>query len=218
MMKKNNPIKGLLLYTFYSAMGNMALMSGMALLVGCVFLITGQFNYFTAFAIGALIGIPWVPMMNTHKDTASKWNIFQLTTSVKRKDVIAANYLGQFLLLLAGTVLIGIFIGISIIIHGNLHGEIVETAIDYFPIFMGAALLTNALFYPLVYTIGENKEEALSLVSVAIASGISIFIFWIGNKLNLSQIIIALLSLTITIVLFVVSYVITKKIYANKDF
>jgi len=216
-MKINSAIKGLMLYSFHSASGNITFMLTISLLPACIFLVTGAFSFFVIFAGIALIAVPCSLIMSAHKDSTSKWNRFQLTMPVKRKDVIAAKYLSHLLLLLVGIGLVGIFTAISIALHENLFFGIRQAGIDYFPVFIGIALLAGGLFYPLVYTVGENKEEALSAVCIAGAGGIFVLISWILNMTNLTQNNIALLCITITMVLLVCSYMTARNIYANKD-
>lgn len=216
-MKKNSPIKGLIIYTFYSASGNTSIVLAVCLLIGIIMTVTGIPTGLSASVFFWITFLSCTLMISAHKDSASKWNRFQLAMPVKRSDVIASKYLGHLILLLVGIVLAGIFIGLSAAIHENLLNNVLDAVLTVVPACIGTSLLSCSLFYPIIYSIGENKEEALSLVCISSALAINVFVLWVGNMVKFSQYINAVFCIAVATVLFVVSYAITTKIYANKD-
>ncbi|MCL2773049.1 MAG: ABC-2 transporter permease [Oscillospiraceae bacterium] len=224
-MKKNKPIKGLILYNFYSASYNILLIFAMFLLIGILLIaaekITGNLYYYSSlYPAIILVGIglfSWTFMLSSKKDSASKWNRFQLAMPIKRSDVITSKYLGQLMMMLVGIVLTAIFTGLFFGLHLLYWKDFVRYSFSYVPLSIGIALVSCGLFYPITYTVGENREEGFSVISMLVAGGINALILWIGHTANLSQIVNAIVCVAISAVIFVVSYAIAVKIYAKKD-
>jgi len=82
---------------------------------------------------------------------------------------------------------------------------------------IGAALIMCSLYYPLAYTIFKGKEEGLAFITTMLAFVISVFIAWIGLRLDLSFGGISLLIVALPVVLLAISYMITTKVYEKVD-
>jgi len=224
-MKRNSPIKGLMLYAFHSASGNIALLTVGCLLMG--FFISAGLDRIVTAAGNTILYLSFTGLLimiisssllvSASKDTASKWNRFQLAMPVKRTDVIASKYLGHLLMLLIAIVVAGITIGIGIVLHENLRESVIENLHIVISVGIVPSLIACGLFYPAIYTIGENKEEALFIVCLGGSMGIMLFFRWIGNAIGISQNIITILCAAVSVILFVASYVAATKIYAKKD-
>jgi ABC-type transport system involved in multi-copper enzyme maturation permease subunit len=216
-VKKNSAVRGLILYFFYSSIENVITSLILTFICGIAVLITGVPAIFTMISIFGIVLLSCSFVICTTKDTASKWNKFQLTLPVKRNDVIAAKYLGHLVLLLAGLVIAGIFIVIGVVLYEIPIEDVKASALLIIPTCIGTSLLACALFYPIAYTIAANREEALALACIFGSGAISALILWIGNTLNFQDRINAVFCIGIAVLLFIVSYIITKKMYAKKD-
>jgi ABC-type transport system involved in multi-copper enzyme maturation permease subunit len=192
--------------------------SALCLVLGILLIITGDSRLLNIF-IG--LGITFMScslMYCVQKDKSSKWNKYQLTMPVKRSDVIASQYFGHLFALLSAIILTGIILRISIILHEDILIMFNEMALSIIPLTIGVSLVTCALFFPIVHALDTNGGEVLIVVCLLIACGINAFIYWLGNKAELSQDINAILCIVLSIVFFIISFIITIKIYAKKDF
>ena len=219
---QNSPIKGLLLYTFYSATATARLILGICLLFGVYLLCAIRFHALHAHSapVFALMGIATFScsfIMSEYKDVATKWSRVQLAMPIKRSDVIASKYLGHLLMLSLGIALTAIFIGLHFPLRDCVECFI-ENILWFVPASIGTSLISCGLFYPVAYVMGIDKDGALYLVCMFVSGGINALILWIGYTAKLPQIVNAAVCVIISAVLFVVSYVITAKIYAKKDF
>ena len=216
-MKKNNPVKGLIIYTFYSANGNITMISPAIFLLGIIMAVTGtlfMYQIYMAFGIAVL---SCTLIMNAHKDSASKWSKFQLALPVKRSNVVTANYLGHLFMLFASILLAGILIGLGVTLNESLMENISGYVFTYIAYCVGISLVACAVFYPIIYTVGASKEEGIYTVSLLAAGGFLSLIWWMGRWYNISYTTISILQITISSALFTASYLLTTKIYAKKD-
>jgi len=215
-MKTKNPINGLILYSLYSSSGNIVLFLSISIILGVIYAITGNDPFSFLPPAIAVTTLPCTLMLTNHKDSASKWNRFQLTMPVKRKDVIASKYLGLLLLLVVGTVIFGMFTILGAVMHNG--EDTTARALFTFSLLAGAALLSGGLFYPAVYVFSdESKSEALSIICILGAFGINAGVLWIGDKANLAPNNAAVACLVVLVVLFAISYSVASKIYSQKN-
>jgi ABC-type transport system involved in multi-copper enzyme maturation permease subunit len=217
-MKRISLVKGLILYSYHSAIGNIAIVSAICLVVGILLVITGDSRFLNIFISLGITLMSCSLMYCVQKDKSSKWNRYQLAMPVKRSDVIASQYLGHLIALLYAIIFTGTFSYISIVLHKDILTMFNENALSIIPLSIGASLVSCALFYPFVPALDANGGESLIFVCMLIACCINAFIYWLGHKAELPQGINAALCIVLSIVFFIISFIITIKIYAKKDF
>jgi hypothetical protein len=150
------------------------------------------------------------------KDAASKWNRFQLGLPVKRSDVIKADYLGLLVMLAAGIVITAILITPGIIINNFSADIVIESVLIMVPFSIGSSLLASGLYYPALYAVGKNKEEAFLIICL-IFSAFTVGFFMEFVTPEDMLIFGAAIAIAVPAILFGISYIITQKIYARKD-
>ena len=215
-MKKKNSINGLILYSLYSSGGNIVLFISISIILGVIYAVTGNESFSFLLPGIAVTTLPCTLMLTSHKESSSKWNRFQLTMPVKRKDVIASKYLGLLLLLLVGTAIFGMFTIFAAVLHSG--EDIVSSVLFIFSLLVGVALLSGGLFYPAVYVFSdESKSEALSIICILGAFGINAGVLWMGDKVGLASNSAAVVCLIVSAVLFALSYSVASKKYSQKD-
>ena len=217
-MRKTNPMIGLLRYFYYDSGGNIKIAVVFVLIMGIAALITGNFFVKNIFSLVSIAGIPYLLIMKMGGKNYPKWERFQLTMPIKRSHLIGSQYLCILLGALAGLPLV--------ILIGTINFSIRE--IDYaFTIELanilatfGMPLTMAGVLYPLSSTkFGENKGEIFFLVGIAAAVGIDLLArTFIGNILEWPYELASLVSFAAAVTIFVVSYFITSKQYANMDF
>lgn len=216
-MKKNHSITGLLLYSYHATSGTTLLIFAVWILFGFIMLVTGDARIYPNLTGFGIITISCSFMLCAHKDNDTKWNKCQLAMPIKRSDVIASKYLSLLFLMLAAITLIAAFTGLSMVFHESIREVVRNTSLIVISTSIGISLAACAFFYPIIYTIGENKEEVIIILCIFGGAAINLFILLMGEKLNFSIITSAALCIIIPAALFSISYVITKKIYAGKD-
>jgi len=111
----------------------------------------------------------------------------------------------------------------SIHVSYILHDGVIEyiTAVGaILPAFaVGSVLLMAGLIYPLAFTkFGRNSETGLAVVSIAFSSAIMGGISGGASGFGLSEGVIALIMIGVAGVIFVISCIITRKLYSKMDF
>ena len=233
------PLKGLFIFAFFSAKGHLIMASILMLFASIVMLLIGStpmvgFSSMTIFPTLSLLTSASEAKVEKHK-----WDKFQLSMPIRRKDVITSRYLFFLFLTLIALAIIGLVEGIahlletlSIIEIGSFNlggiGPIIEI-IDAFAmstgqlslgitlISTGTAFLSCAIYYPLLYTICRDKEELTSILTLIGHLIVTFFIMWLGARLEFSLNQLVILSFVVPTVLLVVSYVFTVRVYQKLD-
>ncbi|MCL2827387.1 MAG: ABC-2 transporter permease [Oscillospiraceae bacterium] len=218
-MKTNNPMRGLLTFSFYAASGNMSIAALFTLAMSAALLITGNLTVYAFFVLVAVGTFPYTIMAAMGGKNAPKWEKFQLTMPVKRKDVVASIYLSVLLATIAGLLLAGIILGIGFVLHEGLLEHVLQTAFAQFAYVFGVVLIMAGLLFPIASTkAGESRGEAVFTGCLFAAGFIMILISWAGGRADILPWIISLSQVAIAVVVFVISYLLTKKMYAKMDF
>ena len=232
-MNNNKAITGLMVYAFYSASGNIMIMLGVVMLISVFAAVTGNPGL-----IGGVVGagvavLPNITLLNAHKDSTSKWTKFRAAMPVKRRSIVASLYISHVLTCIVAIALMAALLAVFWGLHGDFMAELNFPALV--PLAVVFPLLACALFYPLLFTIGEGKEEALSIICILGGAAAAVGIFWfaiywgqglwehwqasikLGAIFGYADGLGVFLYFVISLVLFVLSYVISVKIYAKKD-
>ncbi len=164
-------MKGLLKNVFYASVGNAKVLLALLLVLGAGLCVTGN---------GALLGGMLLFSAATFAVAAAaplrrngRWDRFLLTLPVRRRCIVQSQYAGFLALCLLGTALALAFVGLTVLIHGNLYfypGMRDFWSMTVFGLF--GALLMGALFYPLHYLLGAERNEAALLIALIAAVGI----------------------------------------------
>ena len=228
-MQKSNPIKGLIRYSFYSSVGHIAIYGTLVVAFGIAFLAMGGIALFPAVAVTLFATLSLV----SNAEEKSNWGKFQLTTPIKRSHVITSRYAIYLIFMMVGLIVAGIFTGIGrilaeldiigydeitgVAVHLIGESDLSQATFMFTISGIGAALIMCSLYYPLAYTIFKGKEEGLAFITTMLAFVISVFIAWIGLRLDLSFGGISLLIVALPVVLLAISYMITTKVYEKVD-
>ena len=217
-MKTKNPIRGLLIYSFHAVSGNWAIALAVCLVLTGILLVTGDYAFFILLGMTAILAPPVLIMMNM--SGISKWERFQLAMPVTRSNLVSAQYLEIILSSLIGIPFVVVIAGIAAVLHeGIFYDFTVVDAIIVFSTFWIWPLFTAGLSFPLVCTkIGEKRETAIIILCVIAVSMFNSFMPWAGYRLGLSANITSSLMVVIPVIVFIVSYFITRRLYAIKDF
>ena len=211
-MNERSQIKGLLIYSFHAASGNLAIILIAFLGMAAGLLITGNgyiYLYFGMIAINA----PVYAILSTLGKTRAIWERFQIAMPVKRSSIVSLKYLQVILASLIGIPLFTVIAAMTFAMHEGYPDFSIAEISPYFSI----SLLMSAFLLPLACTkIGENRQDSLFLVCFFVAFVIVQPLM--GTRLGIPRNTAALLVFAISAIAFIISIPITKRLYSRKDF
>ena len=235
---KRQPLKGLLLFSLFSAKGHLV-MAGIMMLFFAIFMLVVGSTPMIGFA--TMLVLPTLSLLSNAsemKADKSKWEKFELSMPIRRRDVITAKYLFFLFLTLLALVITGVVEGIAYLLDalnisqagGFAVGlEVALEIIDAFAITtgqlsigiilvsMGSAFLSCAIFYTLNFTIFRGKEELTAIIVLLGNIAITLFLVWLGGRLALSLNQLVLLCVLAPTLLLVLSYFFTVHRYQKID-
>ena len=218
-MRTKNPLRGLLQFHFYSVSGNAAFVILIILALAAVLLITGNNIVKNLFVAAGTVALPYTIMSGMGGKAYPKWERFQLTMPLGRSHLIGSHYLVVFLASLIGFPLIILALGMTFSLHEAWFDYNFTTALLGALSFLAFPLIMAGLIFPIAITkFGEGRGEALFVVCSSAAIGVFILISWLGNRVNLATDVISLVKFGTSVLVFAVSYFITRQIYAKLDF
>jgi hypothetical protein len=212
-------MKGLLANNFYSTQENIRLSLIIALVVAI-----GSFFLKEASFIPMIIAIQifvFATNLGTSlkMDAASKWNKFEITLPVTRRNIISAKYI-SFLFL----ILIGIATSLITVAFQGLWGELnSKMIISGYGYGLQLSFSTIAIVYPLILKLGAEKSETLMFAAAGLSFGLRLLVWYLlylsDKTINFkSSIIVDYVSLALALVMFVLSYLLSVRIHQNKEF
>ena len=219
-MNTKNPTIGLLVYAFHSVSGNLAVGVAVCAALAVALLVTGEEVFFLLLAMATLMG----PSMMTLFSMASisKWECFQLTMPVTRGNLVSSQYLQIFLSSLVGVAFLTVIAGIAMVVYSDLFAFFrfsYDTLNINLSEFWALPIMASGLMFPLASTrFGEKRETAIAIICFIAANMLINRIPQIGANLGFSAGIIWLLIIAVTLVIYIVSYFITRRLYAVRDF
>ena len=176
-------MKGLLKNDFYASVGNARVFLLFLLALGIGLCVTGNGALLsgmllfsaTAFAVTAV-----APLRGS-----GRWNRYLLTLPVRRRHIMRSHYAGFLALCLLGMGLALAFVGLTVLLHGNLYFYPGMRDFWSMTVFgLCGALLLGAFFYPLHCLLGAERSDAALLISLVAAVGVIAAYCLAVNALN----------------------------------
>lgn len=218
-------MKGLLKNNFYATLSNVKVFSAVMLLSG-IFVVVMD-NKIPSLIIGymllGMIGFSLNSIASLRKEGYTKWSKYKLTAPVKRSDIVKSYFISQLLWLIVGMLFAGIGAFLSIMMHGFPF----DRNTDLFMLFIvgiGISLFMGAIFFPLHYFGGEERNEALLIISLLCGIGIIMILSTLLNTLFPSpmttfQVILGgMIILACALLAFALSYPLTVSIFRKKEY
>lgn len=216
-------MKGLLTNNYYATVANAKIFSIAMVLLCALAICYENLVFFIGFMVLCMIGFSLISIAGLRRDLGTKWNKYKLTVPVRRTDIIRSYYLSLILWLLLGMIIVGSGVACSII----LRSFILDLYIDIYNMYVfsvGVSLFIGAVFFPLFFSRGgEDRNEALLAISIlcgnGIVSGMIVLMNRLFSDMTDTEIIIAgMIILTIAMIAFVLSYILTIRIYRKRDY
>lgn len=212
-------MKGLFLNNFYATTGDMRLFLALALVGSAWVIITGDSTALEIFVYIIITALAVHAVGSSRKDADSRWNKFEITMPVRRKEIIQCKFLSYLFWVIAGTALALLVTIIATWIHSGsiwLYGF--GNVCSMFALGIGIAMMTGACFYPVSYLVGVEKSETVLEISVLAAVGAAIVILNILNRFIDSFAVRMTVFIAGYLLLFALSYGITFALYLKKEF
>lgn len=218
-------MKGLFRNDLYAALSNIKVFAGIMLLLG-VF-VTAMDNEIPSLIIGyvllGMVGFSLNGISGLRKESAARWRKYMLTAPVTRSDIVKSHFISQILWLAVGTVFAGTAVALSVMLHGFPF----DKNTDLFTLFVagtGISLFMDAIFFPLFYSGGEERNEVFLVISllggIVIIMGLTTLINSLfPGKMTASQVIWGgMLILACAVLAFALSFPLTVAIFKKKEY
>ncbi len=152
------------------------------------------------------------------QDIKYKWNKFEITMPVTRREVTSARYTLYLIFAALGFAIASITIIGQIAVGSEINWERVLYGVTLGLTF---ALLFPALLYPLNLILGDNKSEISFMVAMFLGLGLFIganYLFTpLLNTLENPNLVFRVASLIFSAIIFIVSYFLSIWIYEKKE-
>lgn len=218
-------MNGLLKNNFYATLSNVKVFSIVMLLLG-IFVVAVD-NKIPSLIIGymllGMIGYSVNAIASLRKECMTKWGKYKLTTPIRRSAIIKSYYISHVIWLCAGIIFVGIVVSLSILLHGFPFDKNMDI-LNLFVMGIGISLLMGAIFFPLFYLGGDERNEVFLVISLLLAVGIfmslvSLMNVLFGPQMTTSQLLLsAVILLACALLAYVLSYPLTVSIFKCKEY
>ncbi len=213
-------MKGILVDNYYKTLGGMKLLLGLLSFVGVLIILFIKMQFIVeGYTLLAFFCIPVYALLINNKDTELAWSQYELILPIERDKIVKSKYFIYLFWLFLSFVFNLIYIGGVLFFDGYKHFDLGFKDIEtIFILAISFGIQLCAWFYPMWYLIDLNKREIAIFISgiVALVSiiGLAYFLNSNGFTLETGRRVIIISS----VLMFILSYFISKKIYRNKEF
>lgn len=212
-------MKGLIRNNFYSMESNIKIS-----FILCVLLIFTPFLIKDYSVISMIISIQifiFIANVGTslQADESSKWNKFEAALPLSSNAIIMAKYISFFMLIVLGFT-ISVFTGIAACLSNpQLTFSSIIWGYEYG---LTLSIIVAAIVYPIILKTGTEKSELIiilaAFISVALMLLIAIILSPITNGMHLRSTLVGTVSVVVSLLLLYISYLVSLRIYRNKEF
>lgn len=209
-------MKGLLLKDFYCLKQNLKYMFFVLLLFGIIFIPQGN----NGFSSVLIMLFAMMVITTLSYDHAGKWDNFALTMPITRKMLVQSKYVLLLLMLLAGIVISLLCSVIGAAFKGFL--DFTETGVEIGTVAMVAVWMASLLL-PLIYKFGVERARLFLMLVFALPVVIIMVVTSMFKDVSMPNITpeqlapLAAVLPILTIFVYIVSYMISVKIYQKKE-
>ena len=173
---------GLLKNNLYAPLANIKLFLAFLAVMGGALFITGNGTLLTAFSLISAPAFALLAISCLRKEAASKWSKYKLTFPISRKEIIKSQFQSHMIGTAIGVLLAAVFMGLTVLIHGNLY--FYYGFRDAITLLIGSGVLASlmgAISYPMFYFWGAERMEAILAIGMLGSVGIALGLTWIVN-------------------------------------
>lgn len=154
-----------------------------------------------------------------HADEVAKWNKFEITLPIKRNTIVGAKYITFAILIFCG-----LFLSSCTAICINFSGQIWNFSSILWGYEYGLVLsiISVSLMYPIILKIGTEKNELVLIFSafaaIALMCLIAAVLSPLTGEMNLQHPLVGMVSISVSLLMFIISFVVSVSIHKNKEF
>lgn len=216
-------MKGLLQSNYYASCAGAKWLFGMMLIWGIAAACGKSSGILILFGLAAMIIFPVNALMGMRKEDFCKWAKLRLTAPVRRRDIVGGQYLTFLGWMLLGAVLAAVFVGLSVLLHGVIFDRN-RDILMLFSLGFCANLFLCALYFPVSYKAGNEKGDAVLIISIlctaGILTGLILFVNWLlGPSQKLVQVLVSVaIMAALAVTALFLSYPIACRIFERKEY
>jgi len=213
-MTTNNPMRGLLTLTYFKTktkvLGGViyALVLGLAFWGSEIEMVKGMF------VMSCVIYLPLQVLVGM-SENEGKWERFQVSLPIKRSYLLKSQYLSLILVSILGGILLTAGIGMSTIVHDTWFNNGFASAIMSSMHSYGLAFLAIGLCYMLAFVVGNF---AAWIIAMLVPTILQFTLVNIAESLGISTYFLSAMTFVGSVIIFIISYFIMKKVYGSYDF
>lgn len=207
-------MKGLLRNNFFAVWANAKVFSVFMFVWGIIVVIIPAETFQMWYIMIGIVGFSVNAASGTGNEFTSRWGKYKLTLPVKRADIVKSLFLSQIIWLLVGLLFSGTGITLSFLIHGCYNDQLIGM-LGMFALGISISFFMGAMFFPLLYSGGEEKSTVFLVITLLCASGIVSVLFNVTDAAPLPGI---ALSIICSVLFFALSYPLTVNIYRKKEY
>lgn len=212
-------MKGLILNNLYSVGKSIKSSSFLTVVAVVLLLMTDHSMALKAAAFLPFVLIPVHAFEILKYDAMSGWNKYEIILPVTRKQIVESKYI-TFLLLFIYSILLVICVALTV--HMFLFPTMNVVFFNSLLRGMGLIICIATAVYPLTYLLGTEKSDSIMIGSVFF-SFVIFFVttlllqLFIGEMEDFDEM-FSVIFLSVSILIFCVSYLISLKLYKNREF
>lgn len=214
-------MKGLLKNNYLAVCSNIKVFSALMLALGIFTAAVISRSLVIGCALLSIVGFSIIAVTGIKKESVSKWGKYKLTLPVNRANIVKSYFISQLIWMTVGAAFAGVSICFSWILHGCPFDNNIDT-LSVFSVGISVSLFTGAFFFPLFYSVGEEKSEVFLVISLLCGIGIAMGIVSALNFCLAPGFTTILLGNAILVVcalsIFILSYPLTVHIYREKEY
>ena len=213
-MATNNPMRGLLTLTYFKTRGKIWGTIAYIFIMGVAFLIAEIEMLQNMFFMVCMSYLP-LQVLAGMSENEGKWERFQVSLPIKRSYLLKAQYLSVVCAAVLGGIILTTGIGISTIVHDDWFNYGFASAILSSLHVYGMAFLAIGSCFLLSLVIGNFAAWIIALLTPTM---MQVFIPIIADGWDISIYVLSASAFAGSVIVFVVSYFVMKKMYRTVDF
>lgn len=214
-------MKGLIKNNLYATLASARVFAVFMLLFGVFAAAVISQPLQIGYTLIGIVGFSVNAVAVSKNESASKWGKYKLPLPVRRADIVKSLFLNLLVWLLAGTLLAGIELGVSCLLHGCPFDQPIDI-LSMFALGISMSLFAGALFFPLFYLGGAERGEVFLVIALLCAFGIDLALITAINNLLAPGILPILLGAPVlvlcSLLAFALSYPLTVSIFKRKEY
>ena len=213
-------MKGLLLNQYYAVEKSFWWYMPLSLIAALVFVYFENRVFQWAAVLFPLAFMASVAIEVLKHEAKSGWSKFVLTLPVKRDRVVQSHYLFFILISSVGLAILGIqFIVSEYLLGITLGPGHVYNIMNG----LGIVFTLGFITYPLTYILGTEKAETILMIGVGAGIGLYFLSSFLYNLLFSGvqgnvDLLFSLSFMLMTLILFIISYIVSIQVYKRKEF